>query len=70
MRFEVVLQHLKNVLAGHIPEGTSLFLYVSTWHVTPALDDTLTNLARLFGRENSSGSWILEVEYTIEPAYG
>lgn len=51
-------------------QGTSLFLYVSTWHVTPSLDQTLANLARLFGRENAKGRWILEVEYTIEPAYG
>lgn len=60
------------LLGSNIPEGTSLFLYVSTWHVTPALDQTLANLAQLFGRENSKGDggWILEVEYTIEPAYG
>ena len=62
--------HLQQILAGNIPEGTSLFLYVSTWHVTPALDQTLANIARLFGRENAKGNWIVEVEYTIEPAYG
>eukprot|EP00729_Bicosta_minor_P020579 gene20579-11764_t len=68
--FEKVAMHLQNLLAGNIPDGTSLFLYVSTWHVTPSLDQTLANLARLFGRENAKGRWILEVEYTIEPAYG
>ena len=52
--------------------GAALFsCYLSTGHVQPSLDETMGNLAQLFGQRNEEkGRYDLEVLFSTQEAYG
>eukprot|EP00041_Stephanoeca_diplocostata_P008483 m.125826 g.125826 ORF g.125826 m.125826 type:complete len:116 (-) comp17342_c0_seq4:207-554(-) len=65
--FRVVKDHVYKMLKDKI-KG-SLFLYVSSAHISPSLDQTLSTLALSFGRQTAK-ALILDVTYCINEAWG
>eukprot|EP00048_Salpingoeca_helianthica_P015628 m.227710 g.227710 ORF g.227710 m.227710 type:complete len:121 (-) comp17294_c0_seq1:29-391(-) len=69
LEFKVIADHLRKLLLLERADA-SLFLYVSTNHVSPSLDETLANLTLLYGRSTAKGACELEVAYALTPAWG
>eukprot|EP00051_Salpingoeca_urceolata_P028133 m.485183 g.485183 ORF g.485183 m.485183 type:complete len:141 (-) comp23692_c0_seq1:136-558(-) len=64
--FQKVYDHLRRILQT----TSSLFLYVTSSHIAPSPDQSVANIAVLFGRRNAKGMYVVDVDYAIEPAWG